>query len=80
MVSIPKGVGVLSCGFLLCLGLSTVAVSADRLTTGQLGGKIFNVDDKDRFVPGTEVRGEVVKIDGANYSSGRPQGLGAHAR
>ena len=50
MVSIPKVVGVLSCGCLLCLGLSTVALSADKLTTGQLGGKIFTVDDKDRFV------------------------------
>lgn len=67
MVSIPKGVGVLSCGFLLCLGLSTVALSADRLTIGQWGGKIITVDDKDRFVPGREVRGEVVKIDGPNY-------------
>ena len=66
MVSIPKAVGVMSCGFLLCLGLSTVA-SADKLTAGQSRGKIFTVDDKDRFVPGTEVRGEVVKIDGANY-------------
>ena len=32
-----------------------------------IGGKLFTVDDKDRFVPGTEVKGEIVKFDGANY-------------
>ena len=67
MVSLAKAVGVLSCGFLLCLGVSSVASSADKLYTGQSEGKILTVDDKDRFVPGTEVRGEIVKIDGANY-------------
>ncbi len=34
MVSIPKIVGVLSCGFLLCLGLST-ATQADEMKGGQ---------------------------------------------
>ncbi len=34
MVSIPKVVGVLSCGFLLCLGLSTAA-QADEMKSGQ---------------------------------------------
>jgi uncharacterized protein YdeI (BOF family) len=72
MVSIPKLVGALSCSFLLCLGLSTVASSADQLTTGPSGGKIsggkiWTVDDKDRFVSGKEVKGEIVKIDGENY-------------
>ena len=67
MVAIPKAVGVLACGFLFALGMSSVASSADRLNTSQSGGKIFTVDDKDRFVPGKEVRGEIVKIDGATY-------------
>lgn len=67
MRSVLKVVGVLSCSFLLCLGLSTVASSADGLNTGQSGGKIFFVDDKDRFVPGKEVKGEIVKVDGQNY-------------
>lgn len=67
MISIPKVVGVLSCSFLLCLGLSTVASSAGKLTTGHLGGKIWTVADKDRFVAGKEVKGEIVKIDGENY-------------
>jgi len=47
--------------------LWTVASSADQLNTGQLGGKIWTVDDKDRFVSGKEVEGEIVKIDGDHY-------------
>lgn len=54
MVSIQKVVGVLSCSFLLCLSLSTVASSADKLTT-------------DQFVPGKEIKGEIVKVEGENY-------------
>jgi hypothetical protein len=34
MVSIPKLVGVLSCGFLLCLGLSTAAHAGQADETG----------------------------------------------
>ena len=67
MVTIHKVVGVLSCSFLLCLGLSTVASAADQLNTGHMGGKILTVDDKNRFVAGKEVKGEIVKIDGENY-------------
>ena len=67
MVSISKVVGALSCSFLLCLGLSNIASSADKLNTGQSGGKIFTVDDKERFVPGKDVKGEIVKIDGENF-------------
>lgn len=67
MVSTHKVVCVLSCSFLLCLGLSTVAFSADLLNTGHTSGKIWTVDDKDRFVAGKEVKGEIVKVDGENY-------------
>ena len=67
MVAISKIVGVLSCGFLLCLGLSNVASSADKLNTGQSGGKILTVTDKDRFEPGKEITGEVVRVEGENY-------------
>ncbi|MGZ8381255.1 MAG: hypothetical protein ACXW4C_06460, partial [Nitrospira sp.] len=45
----------------------TVASSADQFNTGHSGGKIWTVDDKDRFVAGKEVKGEIVKIDGENY-------------
>ena len=68
MVSIPKVVGVLSCGFLLCLGLSNVASSADKLNTGPSDKTMFTVSDKDNFEAGKVVKGEVVRIDGDNYS------------
>jgi hypothetical protein len=67
MVSIPKVVGVLLCGFLLGLGLSNVASSADKLNTGQSDKKMFTVSDKDRFEAGKEVKGEVVRVEGAKY-------------
>ena len=67
MVSIPKVVGVMSCGFLLCLGLSNVASSADQLNTGQSDAKMFTVSDKDDFKAGKEVKGEVLRVDGENY-------------
>jgi len=68
MVSILKVVGVLSCGFLLCLGLSNVASSADKLNTGQSDKTMFTVSDKDDFEAGREVKGEVVRVEGENYS------------
>lgn len=41
MVTIPKLVGVMSCGALLCLGLSgTVASAADAMKAGQAGERI----------------------------------------
>ena len=41
MISIPKIVGVMSCGFLLCLGLSGCAASApDEMKAGQYGGRM----------------------------------------
>jgi hypothetical protein len=67
MVSIPKVVGVLSCGFLLGLGLSNVASSADNLNSGQSEAKMFTVSDKDNFQAGKEIKGEVVRVDGAQY-------------
>ena len=67
MVSIPKVVGVMSCGFLLCLGLSNVASSADKLNTGQSDKKMFTVSDKDNFEAGKEVKGEVVRVEGEKY-------------
>ena len=67
MVSISKIVGVLSCGFVLCLGLSNVASSADKLNTGQSDKKMFTVSDKDRFEAGKEVKGEVVRVEGEKY-------------
>jgi hypothetical protein len=39
MVSIPKVVGILSCGFVLCLGLSSAASAADEMKSGQDASK-----------------------------------------
>jgi ribosomal protein S1 len=66
MVSIPKVVGVLSCGVVLSLGLSSVASSADRFNTGQ-SNLIITVSDAKDFEAGTTVKGEVLRIDGAYY-------------
>ena len=57
MESIPKFVGVLSCDFVLCLGLSTVESSSGQLNTGQSDGKLWTVDDTDRFVASKAVKG-----------------------
>ena len=35
MVSIPKVIGLMSCGFVLCLGLSNAASAADDMKAGQ---------------------------------------------
>ena len=67
MVSIPKVVGVLSCGVVLSLGLSNVASSADRFNTGQSDSMIITVSDAKDFEAGTTVKGEVLRIDGAYY-------------
>src|SRR6185295_7130982 len=41
MVALPKIVGVMSCGFLLCLGLSgNLASAADAMKAGQSGERI----------------------------------------
>ena len=67
MVSIPKVVGVLSCGFLLCLGLSNAAQAenapgpSDVMKEGArtITGELSRVEDGDYFVKakdGTEER------------------------
>ena len=39
MVSIPKVIGLMSCGFVLCLGLSNTASAADDMKAGHVIGK-----------------------------------------
>ena len=65
MVSIPKVVGVLSCGFLLCLGLSNVASSADELNA-RPSAKMIS-DSVGDSKPGKTIKGEVVRVEGDNY-------------
>jgi len=65
MVSIPKVVGVLSCGVLLCLGLFQAAHAADEVGASRLEqakvikGDLVNIDYGDYIVKdkdGKEVR------------------------
>ena len=52
MVAFSKVVGVLSCGYLLCLGLANIASSAENLNTGQSGYKnLFTVGIKTALNP-----------------------------
>ena len=83
MVSIPKVVGVLSCGFLLCLGLSHAAQAAnavpttdemkadqsDRRQGGQEAGeKQMREEMKgDQANDGKMIKGEVLRVEGDNY-------------
>jgi uncharacterized protein YdeI (BOF family) len=82
MVSISKIVGVLSCGFLLCLGLSSAAQAddtaspADKLKAAQsdrrqggqeAGEQQMNDVQGGQSKGGKTITGEVVRIEGDNY-------------
>jgi hypothetical protein len=83
MVSIPKVIGVLSCGFLLCFGLSHVAQAgygaqttdemkadqSDRRQGGQEPGEKQMSDELkgDQAKDGTMIQGEVLRVEGNNY-------------
>jgi hypothetical protein len=83
MVSIPKVVGVLSCGFLLCIGLSNVAQAdnaasaqdemkadqSDRRQGGQEAGEQQMNDDVTggQSKDGKMIKGEVLRVEGDNY-------------
>jgi hypothetical protein len=83
MVSIPKVVGVLSCGFLLCLGLSHAAqadnavsaqdaMNADqsdhRQGSQQVGDKHLKDPAKGAQSKGDKtIRGEMLRVEGDNY-------------
>ena len=80
MVSIPKVAGVMSCGFLLCLGLSNVAQAGDAATDalkadqsdrrqgGQEAGE-RQMNDKMKGSDsqgGRTIEGEVLRVEGDN--------------
>jgi hypothetical protein len=83
MVSIPKVVGVLSCGFLLCLGLSHAAQAddaasaqdemkadqSDRRQGGQEAGEKHMGDEMKggQSQDGKTIKGEVLRVEGDNY-------------
>ena len=80
MVSIPKVVGVLSCGFLLCLGLSNAAQAgnaapttdemkadqSDRRQGGQEAGEQQMSDEMEggHSKVGNTIKGEVLRVEG----------------
>lgn len=81
MVSIPKTIGVVSCGFLLCLGLSNAAQadnpasSADKLKADQsdrrqggqeAGEKQMNDMEGGQSEGSKTIKGEVLTVEGDN--------------
>jgi hypothetical protein len=56
MVAIPKVVGVLLCGFLLCLGLSTAARAAGADETGA-----------NRLAQAKTITGELLRVEYGEY-------------
>lgn len=71
MVSVPKVVGLMSCGFLLCLGLSSVAQADDpasRADAGvRKGGQAGVRGEQGKLKGGHRIEGEVLRIDGEHY-------------
>jgi hypothetical protein len=70
MVSIPKVVGLISCGFLLCLGLSNAALATDDMKAGQperQGGQAGLRGEQDKLKGGHMITGEVLRVEGENY-------------
>jgi hypothetical protein len=75
MATIPKVVGLMSCGVLLCLGLSNTAQAriaasvTDQMNAGQSdrGDKMRDPMKGARSKGGWTIRGEVLRIEGHNY-------------
>jgi hypothetical protein len=63
MVAIPKVVGVLSCGVLLCLGLSNTVSGADDMKAGQGDQKDVSVKKPASHI----VQGDVVRVEYGHY-------------
>jgi hypothetical protein len=70
MVSIPKVVGLISCGFLLCLGLSNAALATDDMKAGQperQGGQAGLRGEQDKLKRSHMITGETLRVEGENY-------------
>jgi opacity protein-like surface antigen len=83
MVSIPKVISVMSCGVLLCLGLSSAAQAdnaasvqdemkadqSDRRQGGQLIGEKQSSDEMKggQSKSGKTIKGEVLRVEGDTY-------------
>ena len=82
MISIRKVVGILSCSFLLCLGLSNAALSehapspSDVMKTDSVSDrqgfqsdddKQKNVDNKKESTGDKMIKGELIRVENAYY-------------
>ncbi len=65
MVSIPKVVGLMSCGFLLCLGLSNAAQAGNAPSASDVM-KTDSQSDPTGYKENVH-KGEVLRIEGENY-------------
>ena len=86
MVSIPKIVGVLSCGFVLGLGLSTVTQAAEKSLAAERMKPDASADRKADLVKPDEdtvqgintIKGEVLRIKGEHFYVRRSDGKEVH--
>ena len=80
MESIPKVVGLMSCGFLLCLGLSHMAQA------GHATSPVYPIVRKgghdavkaELLKSGHRIEGEVLRVDGKHYFVKGPDGQEVH--
>jgi hypothetical protein len=89
MVSIPKVVGVMSCGFVLCLGLSTAAKAAEEPPAAESMKPDPSADrtgnppdlvktDEDTLQGINTIKGEVLRIKGEHVYVRRSDGKEVH--
>jgi Cu/Ag efflux protein CusF len=89
MVSIPKIVGVLSCGFVLGLGLSTVTQAAEKSLAAERMKPVPSADrkgsppdlekpDEDTVQGINTIKGEVLRIKGEHFYVRRSDGKEMH--
>jgi hypothetical protein len=67
MISIPKFVGLLSCGAVLCMGLSHNALAANELSGAADHQKNDQMKGAPQSEAGKTIKGEVVRVEGDNY-------------
>ena len=72
MVSITKFVGVMSCGFVLCLSLSNATQAADRMTpdpcADRKGGQPGLVKCTEETLQGIDtIKGELLRVENESY-------------
>lgn len=83
MVSIPKIVGVMSCGFVLCLSLSNAAQAAEKMTpdpcADRKGGQPDLVKCNEDTRQGIDtIKGELLRVDRETYFIKQNDGKEVH--